>query len=560
MSAEAEISARAVPASAIDGADRLLIAGLTLVTTAFVASHLNHPIRPMEDASMLLRYSQNLAAGDGIVWNVGDHPVEGATDFLFMVLIGALSRVFHAGVQKVAEVILFVSHVISVAVLYAALRRFYRATRLLATGFGLILGLGLGYHFVNTAFSAPFYALFALLTWCVGLLSIERGVTWQRAILFSLLAFTTGLIRPDGVILACLILLSTVFGSRQKRLPLILTFGIVFGVFGGLYFAWRIHYFGYPFPNPFYVKSAGGLKLYVLKLSWRNITEMLLLVLPFAGFALRTRESVRRLMIWLITLVPFACVWILISNDNNHFSRFQYVLVPLSLLELGGFAATWWFELKLTRPAEAAVLQRPISCVWLLLVAASVFYNMHLYLLPFSNAGAQELAERLRPLAPKGYTMLTTEAGDLPFYSQWRAVDLLGLNDASIAHHGGVVTQQYLDEVKPDLIIYRDLAWPMRQADLQAAANGGIPTTTNQLTLDARAARDYAMSHGYILAAKLGGRNCDTLTFWVKPNLPDTAAILSDIRDHPYYSQVYGELSYDFRDAPPPTFPCLINR
>ena len=43
--------------------------------------------RPEEDAAMLLRYSKHLAEGRGIVWNMGEPPVDGATDFLFMAAV-----------------------------------------------------------------------------------------------------------------------------------------------------------------------------------------------------------------------------------------------------------------------------------------------------------------------------------------------------------------------------------------------------------------------------------------------------------------------------------------
>ncbi len=39
---------------------------------------------------MLMRYSQHLSQGNGIVWNVGQPPVDGATDFLFMALLAGL--------------------------------------------------------------------------------------------------------------------------------------------------------------------------------------------------------------------------------------------------------------------------------------------------------------------------------------------------------------------------------------------------------------------------------------------------------------------------------------
>ena len=52
---------------------------------------------PFEDAAMLMRYAENLAAGHGIVWNVGEAPVDGATDFLFMSSVAGLdqARPFH---------------------------------------------------------------------------------------------------------------------------------------------------------------------------------------------------------------------------------------------------------------------------------------------------------------------------------------------------------------------------------------------------------------------------------------------------------------------------------
>ncbi|HEY6374544.1 MAG TPA: hypothetical protein VIX90_03365, partial [Edaphobacter sp.] len=398
-----------------------------MATALFIAGHLNLPLSPMEDASMLLRYSQNLARGHGIVWNVGEHPVEGATDFLYMVLIGVFSRWTHVGVQAVAAAVLFVSQVVSVVVLYVGLRRLYDAPVLLAAGFAATLGFGLGYHFVNTGFSAPFYGLFALATWYVGMVCVQDGVTWQRAIWFAILGFVTGLIRPDGVLLAGLMLCSTLYGVRERRLPLVISFGAIFIVCGGVYFAWRLHYFGLLFPVPFYTKHSGEIHWANLKLSARAMVEMLLPFLPLAGLGLRSRSAMRQLVIWLITVVPFTSVWVLIALENNHFSRFQYVTVPLSLFSLGGLVAVWWKEIESTRPREAATLKMPLTAVMMLLFVFAIIYNMHLYLQPFSNVGAQELGLRLQPYAAKNYSMVMTEAGDLPFYSEWRAVDEGGL-------------------------------------------------------------------------------------------------------------------------------------
>lgn len=536
--------------------DSIVLVLLALMTTIFIVGHLKRPISPMEDASMLLRYSQHLAEGHGIVWNVGEHPVEGATDFLFMVAIGAISWLTKVGVARVSMGLLSISHVAGVLVLYAGLRRLYRAPILLAIGFAVSLAVGLGYHFINTEFGAPFYGLFALLTWYVGTACVLYGVNWRRAISFAAFAFITGLIRPDGVILAGFILCSTLYAVRGRRIPLVVSFGAIFSILGGAYFAWRLHYFGYPFPNPFYIKHAHGLNTGGLKVSGRLVVEMLLPFIPLAGLGFRNRNGFRQLTTWLITVVPFTAVWMLISLDNNHFARFQYVMVPLSMMALGGLAAVWWQEVE--RASVATALKVPLGWVTVVLFGCACFYNMHLYRAPFSNVGAQELAARLRPYAAKNYTMVVTEAGDLPFYSQWRTVDALGLNDEFVAHHGGVLTEAYLDTYHPEVILYR-------QAGLYGALAGyKVPATSidpaNKLVLNDIVLHDYAIKHGYVLAAMWGAVYCDLHVYWVKPDFADSAAIFSAIRDHPYYMQVTGQLSYDFRDAPVPPVPCEVKR
>jgi len=59
---------------------------LILLLLVFVAWYVHAQVdlggRPEEDAAMLLRYSKHFAEGRGIVWNVGEPPVDGATDFL----------------------------------------------------------------------------------------------------------------------------------------------------------------------------------------------------------------------------------------------------------------------------------------------------------------------------------------------------------------------------------------------------------------------------------------------------------------------------------------------
>src|SRR5271157_1860440 len=76
----------------LDHTDAWLVLGLLSLASLYTISFVRSAPHPYEDAAMLMRYSENLARGHGIVWNVGEKPVDGATDFLVMVLVAGLVK------------------------------------------------------------------------------------------------------------------------------------------------------------------------------------------------------------------------------------------------------------------------------------------------------------------------------------------------------------------------------------------------------------------------------------------------------------------------------------
>ena len=63
---------------------------LAMFSILFATKFIDFSIAPFEDAAMLMRYAEHFAHNYGIVWNIGEKPVDGATDFLFMVFTGYL--------------------------------------------------------------------------------------------------------------------------------------------------------------------------------------------------------------------------------------------------------------------------------------------------------------------------------------------------------------------------------------------------------------------------------------------------------------------------------------
>ncbi len=147
---------------------------------------------------------------DGIVWNIGEAPVDGATDFLFMVLIGGLAKI-GVSVESAVRYTGFLSHILTVLIVYCGLRSLYRTRIWLALVCALYCAVGPGLYYVAAYFGTPFFALFASVTWYVALMIIRNGETHPKAALFATASLLTALVRPEGVILSGLMLMAIVF-------------------------------------------------------------------------------------------------------------------------------------------------------------------------------------------------------------------------------------------------------------------------------------------------------------------------------------------------------------
>lgn len=212
--------------------DCYMIIFLIALTTFVAVRYFDFSAPPFEDAAILMRYSQHLAEGHGIVWNVGQKPVDGATDFLFMVLLAAVTKM-GLSLENGARLLGFSAHLVTVALVYLGIRHF-AGSRLLASVSAIFLATGSGLAYVEAAFGTPVFAMFACLTWLLAFIIIEKGETHLTALSFALSALITGLIRPEGVFLVGFMLLSILYskGWRTAQKTLIY-FVAIFLLLGG---------------------------------------------------------------------------------------------------------------------------------------------------------------------------------------------------------------------------------------------------------------------------------------------------------------------------------------
>lgn len=503
------------------GWDMGVAGGLALLTWGITAGAVAGFDTPFEDAAMLLRYADHLASGHGIRWNPGEAPVDGATDFLYMVTVAAL-RWLGAPLVAAGKGLSLACHVATVPVIYLVNRRVLGVSSVLSALAALVFAIGPGIALIAAHFGTPMFALGVAIAWGVALQIRKIGLTVGSALAFSAAALFFSLVRPEGVLLSLLILapLAADLEATQRR-TLIIVFAAVFGLLGGAYFLWRWGYFGHPFPNPFYKKGGGRLYSASLLHSFENVLKTGGIFLLFHVVALFHPRLQRDARFALIPILGFSSVWLFLSDEMNFVGRFQYAVLPLILMSFAPLAA---------HLAESAGLTWPDRGPRKLLLGSGLVAGLCLGAVVMRRAfppqyasydGLREVGRVLAPLRDRGYTLAVTEAGLLPLYSGWRTIDLWGLNDAEIAHAGGL-TEEYLRANAPDVVLYHSFSSPIQPEQGRETLRGW----NRMVSL----LEKYVKENDYVLAAAYGSGTSESHWYFVRRGIEHEAAIVKAIR------------------------------
>lgn len=522
-----------------------LVLGLLLLAFLgwYVHAHLDMSGRPEEDAAMLLRYSQHLAEGRGIVWNVGDAPVDGATDFLFMLLVAGLHALGFP-LETSARAIGLFSHAATVLLVFAGTRLLFGLGRPWALVLAVFLAVGPGLRHLAACYGTPLFALFSTIAWLLAcrLALVEGERQRGPALAFALAALLGGLARPEGVFLGGFMLFAVLVARRGKGARAIVSrFLLVFLTLGLAYFLWRFRYFGHPLPNPFYKKGAGGLHWHSFRKSWSNLWVLAWPFVALLPLGLLARKARRAALFTALPVLLFVSLFVLISDETNYVMRFRYPILPVILIGCVPVAqalAAW------AREAAPRLFRAPAWTSWPVAVtlAGLLAYGEHRayrFVAP-RRMGLYDAALVLRDYAPRGFALVTTEAGLLPFYSEWRAVDAWGLNDPYVAHHGGI-DETYIDRYRPEVIAFHAFFSPGVPDHGGRVETRSLGPSWYRMVMTLKG---YAERHDYELAACFGRHAWDTHYYYVRRGFHQSQEIVARLRALDYYWD--GEPTTDF--------------
>lgn len=226
----------------------------------------------IDDMYITLRYAKHWGSNGALLWNVGEMPVEGYSNFSFLLIarffeLLQMDPVFGLKMVGVASllglsvgVFVLTKHVagIKYAVIPVIWLLVYRGQVIWA-----VSGLETTFYQCTLIFAV------------YHLLKASEDQTNRDASLAGFLFALLGLTRPEGGLLAlCYFLVFGVCAFHQPNFKLRCYYLIgFFAIVYFPYFSWRWFYFGYLFPNSVYCKAVstefmGALDARYLKLAW----------------------------------------------------------------------------------------------------------------------------------------------------------------------------------------------------------------------------------------------------------------------------------------------------
>ena len=239
--------------------NRFVAFGLSSVVILFIL-HAIYLAVPAEDSFISFHFAKNLAEGYGLVWNIGELPVEGYTNFLW-VIICTLGTITGFNIIIFAQFFGVTAGIFTLFYVYNISRQigFDKSTALLPCLFLAVSG-----PFATWASSGMETNLFTL--FIVGsvyhIISFWKSGDSKSLHLSFLLCLLATLTRPEGFgIFLLLLFLQIIFYLKKERpgrnLKPLITAVLVYLIPFIVYFIWRYSYFGYLLPLTFYAKTGG---------------------------------------------------------------------------------------------------------------------------------------------------------------------------------------------------------------------------------------------------------------------------------------------------------------
>ncbi len=415
-----------------------------IFNTSFIAINGERYFSLFDDGMISMRYAWNVSHGMGLVWNEGEY-VEGFTNFLMTMYMAVMNFIFE---KKYAVLAIQISGLIFVLLnaffIFKIARLLLPKTDIPHEAHPLVLALiliaALSYYpLLYWSLSGMEVSVLAVLISAAIYFTFKHQE--QFVIIIPVLLGLAYLTRPDAAIAIAIILSFRAYHFYQaKKLPFIIWDGLIVLLFLLLMGGFRWFYYDSAFPNTYTLKMTGmdvGFRIFENGIGFITpfLTSMipLLMVCVFAIFFYFKQFY----LLFIGLFIAAVSYQIYVGGDPWLYWRQMAIYVPYLYLILIPFIYrmidTFLHKQNLTK--KAIVNATLVLC--LILISNKDFYKELLFLeKPYQVQDNQHnvstaliLSYILKPNA----SIAVVWAGAIPYYAQFKAIDILGKSDAYIA-------------------------------------------------------------------------------------------------------------------------------
>jgi len=414
----------------------LLIAALAVSAASAVWYAVEFDWLSLDDVYITLRYARNWDDGLGPVYNPGEAPVEGYTNFGWMALLAGLMKLGAPGpatAKALAELCILG------AIFFAWLlgRRLGGKDSWAGPAAAWALALSSSFTFWGLAGAMEVAPLALVLTAGFYLLLGREGADGKkrnRELLGAGLLFgLAGLLRPEGSLFTLLGVLY-VWPGRDGRFKRLLLYLLPPVVLVGGHEVFRLAYYGDLLPNTFYAKTGLNGRLVLRGLEYLGVFALSHLPLFLLAAALPWRKLGKRLAPMLAAVGLYFIYLVLIGGDWMAWRLFVPILPILAVTAGLGLDRLRRLDL----PLRKAVLPLMVaaSAGGLFLLTTSLGEYAHIGEYRFHETLHFRTGHWLAEVSDPDDTIAVSSAGIMPWLTGLNTIDMLGLNDRHIARFG----------------------------------------------------------------------------------------------------------------------------
>ncbi len=440
-----------------------------------------------------MRYAQNLAAGHGLVFNIGEHPLEAYSNFLFVLLESLLQMIGYSSVVSVK----IISYVFGVGIILSLL---FMGNKVL----GRKHSKEIGFVQILVASSTPF------IIWTVGgLETIQFTFTIVAALTAYLyaekatssksksrwyftgdiLAFLVMLSRPEGLLFTLGAVVYRLLNKSYKN-ALFITFLII------IYFIWKWLYFGDMMPTPYYAKAhhidfLGGIRRFIefLKI---NINIIYIFIFPalYSMIVANFRNKKFSLELFTALFITIYLLYILSLGYNVAMDDAYRYYVPFVVL--GAIAFLFYFKNNQINLSKQTFILLVLILITFRITDIYTAWTRDLNWSALSyrisgngvakglKNGHIALGKWLKKNADKNAIIVVHDAGAIPYFSHLKTIDVWSLCDKTMVNLNSMYRYAKTEEDKKE-IAHQKLKYLLKQNPDYIIQDKGIITKTQYI-------------------------------------------------------------------------------